>query len=209
IDLRHEGDHFFLQRARSRYAFDRGGGDTGAQWFCEYEKIAGTRICVCGDASDVYKPCNRKSVDRFWIANGMAADDHTSDFGRLGKTAAQNRRNYSWPNEISRETDNVECSQRTSPHGENVGQRVGGCDLAVGKRKLSGGEDRNRTYLATYVATTVLKTARATRHPSLSGLPIADCGLPIEFFARNARFGLLRSATARIRRGELDAAFDS
>ena len=33
-----------------------------------------------------------------------------------------------------------------------------------------GGEDRNRTYLATCVATTVLKTARATRHPSLSGL---------------------------------------
>src|SRR5437016_2345495 len=30
------------------------------------------------------------------------------------------------------------------------------------------GEDRNRTYLATCAATTVLKTARATRHPSLS-----------------------------------------
>src|SRR4029077_15287515 len=30
------------------------------------------------------------------------------------------------------------------------------------------GEDRNRTYLATCVATTVLKTVRATRHPSLS-----------------------------------------
>src|SRR5204863_9519321 len=29
-------------------------------------------------------------------------------------------------------------------------------------------EDRNRTYLATCAATTVLKTARATRHPSLS-----------------------------------------
>src|SRR6266516_1973768 len=36
-----------------------------------------------------------------------------------------------------------------------------------------GGEDRNRTYLATCGATTVLKTARATRHPSLSGLRIA------------------------------------
>ena len=36
--------------------------------------------------------------------------------------------------------------------------------------RKSGGEDRNRTYLATRVATTVLKTARATRHPSLSGL---------------------------------------
>src|SRR5437870_2219045 len=31
-----------------------------------------------------------------------------------------------------------------------------------------GGEDRNRTYLATCAATAVLKTARATRHPSLS-----------------------------------------
>src|SRR6266480_4442578 len=34
-----------------------------------------------------------------------------------------------------------------------------------------GGEDRNRTYLgpASAGSTTVLKTARATRHPSLSG----------------------------------------
>ncbi len=54
-----------------------------------------------------------------------------------------------------------------------------------------GGEDRNRTYLATCVATTVLKTARATRHPSLSGLrktpnvqrPTSNA----EFFAREAR----------------------
>src|SRR5215471_5528629 len=36
------------------------------------------------------------------------------------------------------------------------------------KSKSNGGEDRNRTYLATCVTTTVLKTARATRHPSLS-----------------------------------------
>src|SRR5215831_5254907 len=38
----------------------------------------------------------------------------------------------------------------------------------IENRKLNGGEDRNRTYLATCAATTVLKTARATRHPSLS-----------------------------------------
>ena len=46
-------------------------------------------------------------------------------------------------------------------------------------QKKFGGEDRNRTYLGPAVAgsTTVLKTARTTRHPSLSGLRIADCGL--------------------------------
>lgn len=39
-------------------------------------------------------------------------------------------------------------------------------------RKRIGGEDRNRTYLDSACAgsTTVLKTARATRHPSLSGV---------------------------------------
>src|SRR5437870_10669373 len=46
-----------------------------------------------------------------------------------------------------------------------------------------GGEDRNRTYLATCAATTVLKTARATRHPSLSEFRIADCGLRKDYFA--------------------------
>src|SRR5438270_6790356 len=52
-------------------------------------------------------------------------------------------------------------------------------------QKKFGGEDRNRTYLGPAVAgsTTVLKTARTTRHPSLSGLWIGrsrtgiDCGL--------------------------------
>src|SRR5215475_13297727 len=42
--------------------------------------------------------------------------------------------------------------------------------LQTENRKSNGGEDRNRTYLAACVATTVLKTARATRHPSLSGV---------------------------------------
>ena len=34
--------------------------------------------------------------------------------------------------------------------------------------KEGGGEDRNRTYPGSFESTTVLKTARATRHPSLS-----------------------------------------
>ena len=51
----------------------------------------------------------------------------------------------------------------------------------IQNRKWIGGEDRNRTYLgpAGAESTTVLKTARATRHPSLSRLWIVDCGLRI------------------------------
>src|SRR6266498_135495 len=47
----------------------------------------------------------------------------------------------------------------------------------IQNRKWIGGEDRNRTYPATCAATTVLKTARATRHPSLSEFSIFDCRL--------------------------------
>src|ERR1700682_3684631 len=40
---------------------------------------------------------------------------------------------------------------------------------SLGKRQKTGGEDRNRTYPGPQDGpTTVLKTARATRHPSLS-----------------------------------------
>ena len=48
-----------------------------------------------------------------------------------------------------------------------------------------GGEDRNRTYPGPGYAepTTVLKTARTTRHPSLSGLWIANCGMRKDYFA--------------------------
>src|SRR5438093_2383462 len=73
----------------------------------------------------------------------------------------------------------------------------------IAHQTCRGGEDRNRTYLATRAATTVLKTARATRHPSLSQKkkmlkaerPVSNA----EFFARGARFGLRR----------LDAAFET
>ena len=57
--------------------------------------------------------------------------------------------------------------------------------LTAVPQKKFGGEDRNRTYLGPAVAgsTTVLKTARTTRHPSLSGLRIANCGLRKDYFA--------------------------
>src|SRR5262249_39023913 len=72
--------------------------------------------------------------------------------------------------------------------------------------KSNGGEDRNRTYLVPPSGTTaVLKTARTTRHPSLSRLQKTPSA---EFFARSARFRLRRSAAGRSSRGELDAAFE-
>ncbi len=37
IDLRHEDDHLFLQRARSHSAFDGRRGDTDAQRLCQHE----------------------------------------------------------------------------------------------------------------------------------------------------------------------------
>src|SRR5881409_4315465 len=47
------------------------------------------------------------------------------------------------------------------------------CAFRTAKRlqelREKSGEDRNRTYPAACTPTTVLKTARATRHPSLSG----------------------------------------
>src|SRR5438067_9397160 len=77
---------------------------------------------------------------------------------------------------------------------------IPGVHGGIENRKWNGGEDRNRTYLGPGYAepTTVLKTARTTRHPSLSGLLTVDCGLRIEFFARSACFGVRR----------LDAAFE-
>jgi hypothetical protein len=85
---------------------------------------------------------------------------------------------------------------------------------AQDEERRSGGEDRNRTYPATCMATTVLKTARATRHPSLSEFlktPYSQCSTSkTEFLARKARFGVFRwvGATGRIRRGELESAFE-
>ena len=73
-----------------------------------------------------------------------------------------------------------------------------GASETVALQRNYCGEDRNRTYLGPGYAepTTVLKTARTTRHPSLSELLIADCGSRIEFFARQAPFGVRRYCAA-------------
>src|SRR6266550_8979211 len=77
----------------------------------------------------------------------MAADDCATDLGGFGKAAAQNRSNDSWPNEIGGEADDVERSQRTSTHCKNVRERVGRCDLAIGKRVVHNRREKiNRLY---------------------------------------------------------------
>jgi len=77
----------------------------------------------------------------------MAADDCAADFGGFGKAAAQNRSNDFWPNEIGGKADDVERSQRTSAHGENVRERVGRCNLTVGKGVVHNRrEEINRLY---------------------------------------------------------------
>ena len=61
-------------------------------------------------------------------------------------------------------------ARRSTPNARRSIQTVGRWTLSVERWALNsrGGEDRNRTYPATCATTTVLKTARATRHPSLS-----------------------------------------
>src|ERR1700736_2893576 len=57
-------------------------------------------------------------------------------------------------------------SQKRSP--PRPGLRQANRKSAIANLKSGGGEDRNRTCPGSYEPTTVLKTARATRHPSLS-----------------------------------------
>src|SRR5215831_10926274 len=80
----------------------------------------------------------------------MAADDCAADLGGFGKAAAQNRSNDSWPNEIGGEANDVERSQRTSTHCENVRERVGRSNLTIGKRVVHNRrEEINRLYQRT------------------------------------------------------------
>ena len=147
INLRHELDDLFLKRARSQFALDRGGGDTGPERLCQDKQITGTRVCIRGDVAKINNPCNGQTINRFGITNGMAADDRTTHLGSLGHAAAQNGRNYSWPDEIRRETNDVEPGQRAPAHCKDVGKRVGGRDLSIGKWVVHNGcEKINRLH---------------------------------------------------------------
>ena len=76
----------------------------------------------------------------FVIANAVAADDGASGFHHLRKAAGQNAlENF----EIAffGEADQRERSQRTSAHGVDVAQRVGGGDLSEGVGIVDDGRE--------------------------------------------------------------------
>src|SRR5205823_5702965 len=89
--------------------------------------------CIGSDAPNINDARNGESVNWLRITNRMAADYRASHFGCLGKTAAQNGRNYSRSDEIGRKTDDVQSGQRAASHRENVRERVGRGDLSIGK----------------------------------------------------------------------------
>src|SRR4029453_13242599 len=133
INVRHQLDDLFLKRSRSQSALDRGGGDTGPERFSQDKQITGARVRVGRDVTKIDNSGDGQTINRFGITNGMAANDRATHLGSFSHAAAQNRRNYSWPEEISRETNNVEPGQRAPAHRKDIGKRVGRCDLSVGK----------------------------------------------------------------------------
>ena len=150
INFRHELDDLFLKRSRSQSSFDRGGGDAGSERFCQDKQIAGSSVCIRGDMAKINNSCNGQTINGFGITNRMAANDRTTHLGSLGHAAAQNRRNYSGPDEISRETNYVEPGQRTPAHCKDIGKRVGRCNLPVGKWVVHDGcEKINRLHQST------------------------------------------------------------
>ena len=80
----------------------------------------------------------------------MAANYCTTHLGSLGHPAAQNRRNYSRPDQISWETNDVEPGQWASAHCKDIGKRVGRRDLSIGKWVVHNGcEKINRLHEST------------------------------------------------------------
>ena len=61
--------------------------------------------------------------------------------------AAKDFRNHLVRDEISRDSHDVQRSERTAAHCVNVGDRIGGGDLAVAKRVVhDGGEEVHRLH---------------------------------------------------------------
>ena len=77
----------------------------------------------------------------------MSADDGTADLARFLKTAAQDGGDGFLGNQIGRHAHDVECGKRAAAHREDVGERVGRGDLAVGERVVDDrGEEIGRLH---------------------------------------------------------------
>src|SRR5712691_8598118 len=67
----------------------------------------------------------------------MSADDGAINLGGFCGTATQDRYDRSRRNQISGEPHYIKSGEWTSAHGEDVGERVGRGDLAVGERVVN------------------------------------------------------------------------
>src|SRR5205823_13018272 len=124
---------FSLDQARAKAAFERVGGDAGAERFCQDKQITGPRICVCHHVSKVNNPSDSETVDWLRIANGMSADDCAASFSRFLITAPQNRRNCLRRNQTSRKSRDIQSREWPPSHGKNIGERISGRDLTINK----------------------------------------------------------------------------
>ncbi len=66
---------------------------------------------------------------------------------RLRRAAAKDFRNHFVRDKVSRDSHDVQRSERTAAHRVNVGDRIGGGDLTVAKRVVhDGGEEVHRLH---------------------------------------------------------------
>lgn len=119
------------QRVVGEAAFDGGGDDAGADRFGEIEEVAGSGAGVGGDVVGMDEAGDGESVEWFGIFDGVSAGEDAASLGDLVGAPAEDGINGFEGEDIGGDADDIHRGDGASTHGIDVGEGIGGGDLAV------------------------------------------------------------------------------
>lgn len=112
-------------------AFDGGGDDAGADRFGEVEEVARFGTGVGDDVVGVDESGDGEAVEGLGVLDGVAAGEDAASLGDLVGTAAEDGVDDLGWEDVGGDADDVHGGDGASAHGVDVGEGIGGGDLAV------------------------------------------------------------------------------
>jgi hypothetical protein len=127
----HEAHGLVDERLFGEASFDGGGNDAGTEWFRQEEDVAGLGGGVGDDAAWVDHAGYGEAIDGLRIFDGMAAGEGALGFLGFGGATLEDFVDDLVADEVDGHADDGEGGEGLAAHGVDVGERIGGGDLAV------------------------------------------------------------------------------
>ncbi len=133
VERRHVPDDHVRGRLIQQSGFKGSIQNAGAQWFGEYQPVAGPRPALGQHLTGVNDAGDRQAEFNLRILDTMAADQSAASLVELIKSASQHQPQHLYIDVFSGKTNETHSGHRASAHGVDVRQ-------GISRRHLPEGE---------------------------------------------------------------------